>query len=378
MSNIAIIPCRGGSKGIPMKNLQLVNGVPLVVRTISACLNAGMDQVFVSTDDQTISAYAVAAGAQIIPRPKEIAEDTSSTDAVLIHSLEILLESGCSKDDNLFLLQATTPFTRKETVLNAMQILERNPDCGVFTASTWHGFVWSVNQGIAIPYHHDHLHRNRRQDLDPQILETGGVYGASIRSFQKSRVRFVDPLHPVIVGRIESTEIDTWEDLSFCNRISMAPEQRKQGAVKVVFTDFDGVMTDNRIYQLEGSENGALINRSDGVAVNQFKSHNIPVIVLTGETGGPAFGRAEKLGISCVYSENKLGAIVQYCQENSILFTEIAYVGNDLNDLGPLATCGWTFVPSDAHPHVAKFASRILHSKGGEGVLREISDFLLV
>lgn len=376
MSNIAIIPCRGGSKGIHMKNLQLVHGVPLVIRTIAACLEAGIDQVFVSTDDKTISEYAIAGGAHILERPKSIAMDSSSTDKVLMHAIESLLARGYSESDNLFLLQATTPFTHFETIRTAIGMLEQEPDCGVITAQDWHGFVWTVKHGTAMPHFHDPLHRSRRQDLETQILETGGLYGGSMDSFLKSKVRFVNPLRPIFVSRVEAIEIDTWDDLDFCNRITQSKAQRIQENIKVVFTDFDGVLTDNRIYQLENSESGALVNRSDGIGIGVIKANKIPIIVITGEVSGPAFGRASKLGISCIHSENKLLSIIQYCVENSIRLTEVAYIGNDLNDLGPIATCGWSFVPSDAHPDVSKYATKILRAKGGDGVLREFSDSL--
>ena len=374
MSNIALIPCRGGSKGIIRKNLQLVHGVPLVIRTISACLSGGIDEVFVSTDDADIAAYAIAAGARVISRPHEISQDTSSTDKVLNHAVDTLLGLGFKRTDNLFLLQSTSPFTRKETLENAILTLSQNVDHGVFTASDWHGFIWEIKEDYVIPVHHDHLNRKRRQELSKRVLETGGLYGASLDSFDKTRIRFVEPLHPLFVGRIESIEIDTWDDLNFCNQISFDSVEIPRRKIKVIFSDFDGVLTDNRVYQLESGENGAMINRSDGIAVNNLKSLGIPVVIITGERTGPAFGRAKKLGIECIYSEDKLQNIVAYCNTNSITLSEVGYIGNDINDLGPIASCGSSFVPVDSHPVVKKFARNILNSTGGAGVLREVLD----
>jgi YrbI family 3-deoxy-D-manno-octulosonate 8-phosphate phosphatase len=378
MSNIALIPCRGGSKGIIKKNLQLVHGVPLVIRTVSACLSGGIDEVFVSTDDEDIAAYATAAGARVISRPSEISQDTSSTDEVLSHAVETLLDLGFTRTDNLFLLQSTSPFTRKETIENAILTLSQNVDHGVFTASEWHGFIWEIKEDYVIPLHHDHLNRKRRQELSKCVLETGGLYGASLDSFDKSRIRFVEPLHPLLVSRIESIEIDTWDDLNFCNQISFDSLQLPREKTRVIFSDFDGVLTDNRVYQLESGENGAIINRSDGIAINTLKSLGIPVVIITGELAGPAFGRAKKLGIECIYSEDKLQKIVEYCVKNSVRLSEVGYIGNDINDLAPIASCGSSFVPRDSHPIVKKFAGNILKSNGGDGVLREVlEDFFL-
>lgn len=377
MKNVVVIPCRGGSKGIARKNLQAVHGIPLVVRTIFTCLEAGINDIFVSTDNDEIGAYARAAGARVIDRPHELAQDESSTDSVLSHAIQALLELGFVAEDNLFLLQATSPFTKSKTIQRAYTHLQNNPDSGVFTATEWHGFVWDLKEAVASPFFHDFKHRKRRQDLTPQILETGGLYGGSIARFKDSEVRFVQPLVPILVDRVEAIEIDSLGDLNFCNSISMRKKFESKSDIKVIFTDFDGVWTDNRVLQFETSEMGCIINRSDGVAISQLKSQGFPVVIITGEDRGAAFGRAEKLGILCIYSQDKLRSIVQYCIDHSVKLSEIAYVGNDLNDLEPLATCGWTFTPEDAHPTVSKFASQVLHTKGGQGVIRELADNLL-
>ncbi len=376
MANIALIPCRGGSKGIPRKNLRAVHGIPLVIRTVFACLDAGLNHIYVSTDDEEIGTYVKAAGAKVLQRPADLAQDESSTDSVLSHEIQSLLKMGYTEDDNLLLIQATTPFTKGETIRHAFSFLENSPNVGVFTAINWHGFVWDLKDGVASPYLHDHKKRSRRQDLSPQVLETGGFYGGSIARLRDSRVRFVEPLVPILVDKIESIEIDTLDDLKFCNSISIGKSSREVSRVKVLFTDFDGVLTDNRVLQLENNEAGSVINRIDGVAINQLKSKEIPVVIITGESSGGAFGRAKKLGIPCIYSEDKLKSIIEYCSKHSVMLSEVAYVGNDLNDLESLATCGWTFAPEDANPSVLKYARFALRTKGGSGVIRELLDFL--
>lgn len=378
MTNIAVIPCRGGSKGIPRKNLQSVSGIPLVVRTIFASLAAGIDHIFVSTDDDEISNYAHAAGAKVLRRPSELAQDSSSTDSVLTHAIDSLISLGFQEHDNLFLLQATSPFTKSETIRRASECIENNPGTGVFTATEWHGFIWNYNDRYAIPHQHDHKNRRRRQDLAPQILETGGLYGGSIKGFLDSKVRFVEPLIPILVDRIEAIEIDTWDDLKYCNSISARKEPRIKSKIKVVFSDFDGVFTDNRVLQFENGEAGSIINRSDGVAISLLKTRNVPFIIITGERNGAAFGRSEKLGIPCIYSEDKLRTIVEYCSEHSLDLSQVAYIGNDTNDIEALATCGWSYVPSDAENIALSVADQVLHSKGGFGVIRDLVENFLI
>jgi YrbI family 3-deoxy-D-manno-octulosonate 8-phosphate phosphatase len=376
MTNIALIPCRGGSKGVPRKNLQQIHGVPLVIRSIYTCLGAGISDVFVSTDDETISSYAIAAGAKVLVRPDDLSQDHTSTEDVLNHSIENLVNMGFQGSDNVLLLQATSPFTRSETLKLAINTLTQNPQIGVFASQEWHGFIWYRENAYASPNQHDPAKRIRRQDMLAQVLETGNLYGATISSYLKSKIRFVEPLLPLIVGRKEALEIDSYDDLDFCNNVQDFNFLVPQKKVRVVFTDFDGVLTDNRVIQLDSGELGASINRSDGIAVGNFGLIDVPVVIVTSELGGPAFGRAKKLGIECVHAEDKLLYIVNYCNSKSINLSEVAFVGNDVNDLGPISTCGWSFVPNDAHSIVAKYADRILSSKGGDGVLREVFEIL--
>ena len=92
---VAIIPARGGSKGIPRKNLKLVGGLPLIARAILSCKQvAEIDQVWVSTDDEEIASVALSFGAQVVNRPLEISGDTASSESALLHGLDVLAEAG--------------------------------------------------------------------------------------------------------------------------------------------------------------------------------------------------------------------------------------------------------------------------------------------
>ena len=108
---LALIPARGGSKGIPGKNLQTVGGVPLVCRSIRAALASnGVGRVVVSTDDEAIAAAAETEGAEVIRRPAEIAGDTASSESALLHALDVLEKQGPLETELVF-LQCTSPFT---------------------------------------------------------------------------------------------------------------------------------------------------------------------------------------------------------------------------------------------------------------------------
>src|SRR5689334_2240060 len=117
---VAVIPARGGSKGVPGKNVAPVGGVPLVARAVRAALAAGIADVRVSTDDAAIAAAAEAASARVIERPAAIAGDTASSESALLHALDVLAAEGVEPTALAF-LQATSPFIEPAPLARAVR-----------------------------------------------------------------------------------------------------------------------------------------------------------------------------------------------------------------------------------------------------------------
>jgi CMP-N-acetylneuraminic acid synthetase len=182
MSTLCIIPARGGSKGVPRKNLQLVGGVPLLARAIRTAQAAALvDRVAVSTEDAEIAAVARGAGVEVIDRPVELASDEARTDAVLLHALDVQEV----EPEILVCMQCTSPFTIPQDVDGCVRVLmcRRDLDC-VLTATPVHLFLWHCDgQPYATPVNHDASQRQPRQDLLPQYLETGAVYALRVTGF---------------------------------------------------------------------------------------------------------------------------------------------------------------------------------------------------
>ena len=214
---LAVIPARGGSKGIPGKNLQTVGEIPLVCRSIRAAqASNGVGRVVVSTDDDAIAAAAEAEGAGVIRRPAAIAGDTASSESALLHALELLEQQGPLETELVF-LQCTSPFTtgdQIDAVLSALQAEDCNSS---FAVSPWHGFLWRADgRGI----NHDPAQpRQRRQDLEPAFLETGAIYAMNVAAFRRCGSRFCPPTSPVMVEQV-GPEIDTPKDLALCRSIA--------------------------------------------------------------------------------------------------------------------------------------------------------------
>lgn len=175
MSAVAIIPARGGSKGIPRKNLRLVGGLPLIAHTINQARGARhIDRVYVSTDDAEIAAVSAAHGALIILRPEAIAGDTISSEAVIEHAMPLMAADGAY--DLIVFLQCTAPLRRRGDIDGAVEALLCDGADSLLSVSASHRFLWRRANGQPRAINYDPTCRPRRQDLEPQFVENGSIY----------------------------------------------------------------------------------------------------------------------------------------------------------------------------------------------------------
>ncbi len=214
---LALIPARGGSKGIPGKNLQDVGGLPLVVRSIHAAqASHRVTRVVVSTDDDDIAAISRNAGAEVVQRPPSLSGDTASSESALLHALNELEFHG-EIEANLVFLQCTSPFTTGEQIDKVLAALDTNEFNSSFAVTPWHGFLWRANGGGV--NHDPNAPRQRRQDLEPSFLETGAIYAMRTTNFRAVGQRFCHPWQPVVLTD-PGPEIDTPDDLALCRSLA--------------------------------------------------------------------------------------------------------------------------------------------------------------
>ena len=214
---LAVIPARGGSKGIPGKNLQHVGGLSLVSRSVRAALDSrGVKRVIVSTDDDAIAAEAQAHGAEVVQRPVAIAGDTASSESALLHALDTLEQQGPLPPQLVF-LQCTSPFTSGAQIDRVLETLEAPEINSAFAVMPWHGFLWR-NDGRGIN-HDPQQPRQRRQDLEPAFLETGAIYAMATAAFRQNGSRFCAPWLPVVIEDA-GPEIDSPADLALCRTLA--------------------------------------------------------------------------------------------------------------------------------------------------------------
>ena len=147
--------------------------------------------------------------------------------------------------------------------------------------------------------------------------------------------------------------------------------------IKLIVYDFDGVMTDNKVYVDQDGKETVQVNRGDGLGISEIKKLGIEQIIISTEKNPVVMKRATKLNIKCLQGiENKKSALINYCQKNDFELLNVAYVGNDINDKEVMEIAGTTYCPSDAHKSIQIISDYILKTKGGDGVIRELLDII--
>ena len=376
---IAIIPARGGSKGVPGKNVARVGGIPLVARAVRAALTSGaIDLVVVSTDDAAIADAARAAGARVVDRPADISGDQASSESALLHALDALAAEGITPRVTAF-LQATSPFIPAAALGEAVALVRGGRADSVVSARESYEFVWRRDAaGAASALGHDAAHRPRRQDRDPHYVETGAFYVFTTDGFREARHRFFGRTEIVEVPEETAIEIDDAAQLRTAQTLAHLLEPPAPLAARVVVTDFDGVHTDDTAWVDAAGTEHVRVSRSDGMGVALLRRAGVPVLILSTEQNAVVRVRAEKLQVEVIHGvDDKATVLRQWATDRGIDLAETAYLGNDVNDLPAMALVGWPVAVADARPEVVAAARVVLTRPGGAGAVRELADRVL-
>jgi len=219
MRIVSIIPARGGSKGIPQKNIIHLMGKPLLVHTIEQSLDSILiDETIVSTDDSAIKDIAERNGATVIKRPIELAGDFISSEEVIKHTIKVLEEQG-NKPDIIVFLQCTLPIRRKSDMDKQIQkLMDENYD-SVFSVTKAKIFIWTNKNGVLTPLNYDYKKRPMRQNKDIQYDETGSIYVFKTDVFEKESNRICGKFGIYEMPYECSFDIDDYFDLWLCEKI---------------------------------------------------------------------------------------------------------------------------------------------------------------
>nr|WP_231447455.1 acylneuraminate cytidylyltransferase [Brevibacterium zhoupengii] len=374
---VAIIPARGGSKGIPLKNLQKVAGVSLLARAINAAKSTpSIDRVIVSTDHDGIAAEAIRAGAEVSHRPADIAGDSATSESALIYTLANLGEEF----DTTVFMQCTSPFIDSASIDNAVAAVRDGEADVVFSAVEDHSFLWRLDDGeSAVAVGHEASFRPRRQDRAKHYNETGAFYVMRTDGLIEHEHRFFGRVTIEEVPPEHAREIDDMSDLSLVRAIASTQETAQVIDVDALVTDFDGVHTDDGAYVDEDGNEQVRVHRGDGMGVSRLVKSGLPVMILSKERNPVVTRRAEKLHVDVTQGvDNKAQVLASWIEGQGLDAARVAYVGNDINDLEAFDVVGWPIAVADAQPKVLAAARVVLDRPGGKGAVREVCDLIPV
>lgn len=393
---LAVIPARGGSKGVPAKNLIPVGGIPLVSRAVRECRASRLvTDVVVSTDDQAIASAARQAGAEVVLRPAAIAGDTATSEAAVLHAMDAHEALHGAAVDVVLLVQCTSPFIVREDIDGvAGAIVENGADTAV-TVAPFHGFIWrdediadtgagsrETTGGYGV--NHDKSFRPRRQDRPQDLLETGAAYAMNAAGFRKHQHRFFGHTELVRTDPARVLEIDDPHDLARARALAPLFDADRPGAlptaddIDAVVLDFDGTQTDDRVLVDSDGREFVSVHRGDGLGIAALRRSGLKMLILSTEQNPVVAARARKLKLPVLHGiDRKDLALKQWCEEQGIAPERVLYVGNDVNDLPCFALVGWPVAVASAHDVVRGAARAVTTVPGGDGAIREIASWIL-
>lgn len=378
---VVLIPVRGGSKSIPLKNVKEFCGKPLVYWTINAAANCcKVDKVYVSTDSEHIRAVVSQFGfnkVEVIGRSEDSASDTASTEAAM-------LEFAAKYEfDDIILVQATSPLLTSDDIAKGIELYNESGVDSVLSVVRQKRFNWNYDaSGYGIAQNYDFYNRPRRQDFNGYLVENGAFYITSKELLLRSKCR--------ISGRIKCAEMpeDTyfeidepsdWEIMEGLMKKRLLFNTPTIPKIKMFLTDSDGCLTDGGMYYSEKGDELKKFNTRDGMGFKMLRERGIICGIVTGENSELVRCRAKKLNLDVCMTgvDNKLACVKNLCDEYKISMDEVAYIGDDINDVEVIKSVGFGCCVNDACQGVREVSKYITKNKGGEGAIRELIEVLL-
>lgn len=381
--NVAFIPVRGGSKSIPLKNIKEIAGKPLVYWTAKAASDCGfIDEIYVATDSPVIKHVVEKLDLKkviVIERSADTATDYASTESAMIEF------ARSYEFDNIVLIQATSPLLTSKDLDNGFEMYNMKGTDSVLSAVRQKRFQWETDQrGYAVPTNYDYRERPRRQDFEGYLVENGAFYITSREAFLKSQNRMSGNIRICEMEESSYFEIDEpcdWEIVEklLYERTKIRENDIAIPHIKMFLTDCDGCLTDGGMYYSENGDELKKFNTKDGVGFRLLREKGIITGIITGEERQLNQKRAEKLLIDEIFQnvKDKVEVIKRLCDKYHILPEEVAYVGDDMNDLEAICYVGFGCCVNDAHNTVKKNADYITEKNGGDGAVREIIDHIM-
>lgn len=383
----AFIPVRGGSKSIPLKNIKLFCGKPLVCWNIEALENCPqVDEVIVATDSDKIEETVAAQHykkTKIYRRSAENACDTASTESVM---LEYINYAKLPTDDVFMLVQATSPLTQTIHFSEALEMYKKGTFDSIITCVRNYRFFWNED-GTSMNY--DYMNRPRRQNFKGMLMENGAFYINTVGRILQNGNRLGGKIGIYEMPEYTATEIDEPDDWIILEKLMYKHILKKEEnskldytKIKLFLTDIDGTLTDGGMYYTENGDELKKFNTRDGMGLQLLQKRGVKVGIVTSENTKMAERRAAKLKVDYLRQGKrdggKLAVVKEICEEMGISLREVAYIGDDVNCKELLSSVGFCACPVDAMDEIKAIPNiQIMTKKGGEGCVREWINMML-
>ncbi|NPV86546.1 MAG: acylneuraminate cytidylyltransferase [Anaerolineae bacterium] len=397
---LAVIPARGGSKGIPRKNIRSFAGYPLIAYSIAAGLKSSLvTRTIVSTDDEEIAAVARQYGAEVpFLRPLELAQDHTLDLPVFRHALSWLEQNEGYCPDVVVQLRPTSPLRPPTCVDDAVRLLLDNPQAdsvrGVVPAGQNPHKMWRVDavtgrmtpllsvEGVAEPYNAP------RQTLPPVYWQTGHIDAIRPSVILEQNSMSGTHILALMIDPRYTVDIDTlfdwqrYEYLVYHAGLEIVSPGRQRRplpqTISLLVLDFDGVLTDNRVWVDENGHEQVAAYRSDSMGLKYLRDIGIQELVLSTEVNPVVAARCKKMQVPVIQGVwDKAPALQAYLTEKGFDPASVVYMGNDLNDVPCFPLVGCAVVVADAQPEALRQADLVMTRKGGHGAVRELCDLIL-
>ncbi|NTU58203.1 MAG: acylneuraminate cytidylyltransferase family protein [Chlorobiaceae bacterium] len=215
MRTVAIIPARGGSKGLKNKNIYPLSGLPLLAWSVKQALAAiHVDRVFVTTDDPDIAGVALTYGAEVIDRPGEISGDKATSESAISHALEVISRKYGVEPETVVFLQATSPLRKQGDIDRAIELFRSEGADSLISVTRADDLtIWEQRNGAWASVNFDYRNRGMRQDRPSQYIENGSIYMFTPEVLRKFNNRIGEKLSAYPMEFWQTWEIDTIEEI---------------------------------------------------------------------------------------------------------------------------------------------------------------------
>ena len=315
--------------------------------------------------------------AEVIGRSAESASDTASTELAMLEFADKV------EFDNIVLVQATSPLLVSSDLDRGFEAFgEENVD-SVLSVVRQKRFHWGNDEnGFAHPTNYDVFHRPRRQEFDGYLVENGAFYISSKEDLLKSKNRVSGNIKAVEMNEDTFFEIDEpsdWVIIEALMKKNGITASKEIPEIKIFLTDCDGCLTDGGMYYSEHGDELKKFNTRDGMGFALLHKKRIVTGIVTSENVDLNRRRAQKLKLDVLEAgcRDKVAAVKVLCEKYNASLENVAYIGDDINDLDVIKIVGYGCCPADAMPQIREAAKYVTKAKGGEGVIREVVERII-